>query len=131
MSTLEAERALRDRKRRVPRLKAVTAREGIISARAKGEPYIVDIVALKVQNLWDTACLVFTLFLPATGDFHKMLSNSYGRGCVPLRVSSDFKFRRWCKFFIYTFIQMYHPRSCYHEVGRPVPAPLKVSIVSW
>lgn len=49
VSTLDAERALRDRKREVPILKAMAAREGtILAATGKGKPYIVDPVALKV-----------------------------------------------------------------------------------
>lgn len=50
VSTLDAERALRPHKRKVPLLRAVAKREGIMAASAKGEPYIVDTVALKVRG---------------------------------------------------------------------------------
>lgn len=48
MSTLDAERALKVRKREVPYLKALAAREGILAAEGKGEPYTIDPVALQV-----------------------------------------------------------------------------------
>lgn len=49
MSTLDAEQALRIKTIEVPRLKAVTVREGpILFAEGKGQPYVVDPVALKV-----------------------------------------------------------------------------------
>lgn len=49
VSTMDAERALRNRTIEVPRIKAVAAREGaVLSAQGKGKPYIIDPVALKV-----------------------------------------------------------------------------------
>ncbi|CAM9470017.1 unnamed protein product, partial [Ectocarpus fasciculatus] len=49
VSTMDAERALRNRTIEVPRIKAVAAREGVVlSAQGKGKPYIIDPVALKI-----------------------------------------------------------------------------------
>ncbi|CAM9440116.1 unnamed protein product [Ectocarpus sp. 6 AP-2014] len=49
VSTMDAERALRNRTIKVPRIKAVAAREGaVLSAQGKGKPYIIDPVALKI-----------------------------------------------------------------------------------
>ncbi|CAM9276018.1 unnamed protein product [Ectocarpus sp. 12 AP-2014] len=49
VSTMDAERALRNRLIEVPRIKAVAARKGaVLSAQTKGKPYIIDPVALKI-----------------------------------------------------------------------------------
>lgn len=49
VSTMDAEYALRDRKRELPILKALGLREtGIITAKGKGQPFILDPVAFKV-----------------------------------------------------------------------------------
>ena len=49
MSTLDAERALRIRKYEIPYMKALGAREGILAAGGKGQPYTIDPVALQVR----------------------------------------------------------------------------------
>ena len=46
---MDAERALRSRRHEVPFIKALAAREGILAAENKGQPYTIDPVALQVR----------------------------------------------------------------------------------